>query len=125
LNISRIQLDFLMAKKHFALIELHSTEDQRVFLKAALQTTAQQNYVISINFTDNYPNEMPQVFVKAPLITDSPHRYKAGNICYLHQAVWNPGKHDITFVLARAAKWLNKYEVWKVTRIWPGAERHH
>jgi NTE family protein len=58
-------------------------------------------------------------------ISIGPHRYDAGNICYLHQSFWNPGRHDLTFVLARAAKWLNKYEVWKQTRIWPGAEIRH
>jgi hypothetical protein len=39
--------------------------------------------------------------------------------------MWNPGKHDLTFVLARTAKWLNKYEVFRITAKWPGAEMLH
>ena len=125
MNIERIQVEFLRAKEHFAAIELYPTSDQKIFVKAALQTAAQRHYVISIRFTDNYPNEMPKVFVDAPPIVTAPHRYNTGNICYLHHSFWNPGKHDIKFVLWKAAKWLNKYEVWKETRNWPGAEIKH
>ena len=125
MNIDRIRREFLSAREHFALIELHPTLDQKVFVKAALQTSTQRSYVISIRFTDNYPNKMPRVFVDAPAISVGPHRYDAGNICYLHQSFWNPGKHDLTFVIARAAKWLNKYEVWELTSLWPGAEIRH
>jgi hypothetical protein len=70
-----------------------------------------------------YPNRMPSVWVTKPLIRDrSPHRYNAGNICYLHPSMWNPGRHDLTFVLGRIAKWLNKYDIWCIRGQWPGAE---
>jgi hypothetical protein len=39
--------------------------------------------------------------------------------------MWNPGRHTLTFTIARAAKWLNKYEVWLATGQWPGAEMAH
>jgi hypothetical protein len=39
--------------------------------------------------------------------------------------MWNPGIHSLAFVLARAAKWLNKYDVWRVRGKWPGAEIRH
>ena len=56
---------------------------------------------------------MPRVFIDAPAITYAPHRYRPDNICYLHPSMWNPGAHNLTFVIGRAAKWLNKYEVWR------------
>ena len=85
-----------------------------------------RNYVLSIRFPDSYPNEMPRVFIDAPAITYAPHRYQTGNICYLHPSMWNPGAHNLTFVIARAAKWLNKFEVWRNNGgTWPGAEIRH
>lgn len=124
MDLRRIQREFAEAQKTFAMLELRPTTDGNVFAKIALQTGT-GTYVVSIRFPDNYPNEMPRVYIDAPTITTSPHRYNAGNICYLHPSVWNPGIHNLTFVIARAAKWLSKYEVWRVKGEWPGAEIRH
>ncbi len=124
MDVSRIQREFSDAQKTFAYLELHPTTDGKVYAKTALQTVAGM-YVLSIKFPESYPNEMPRVFVDAPAITNAPHRYNAGNICYLHPSMWNPGTHHLTFVIARAAKWLSKYEVWRSRGKWPGAEIKH
>jgi ubiquitin-protein ligase len=124
MNILRIQQEFSEAQKTFAYVELHPTADGNVFAKTALQTPASM-YVLSIKFPENYPNEMPRVYVDAPAITRAPHRYQQGNICFLHPSMWNPGTHHLTFVIARAAKWLNKYEIWRTRGVWPGAEIIH
>jgi ubiquitin-protein ligase len=123
-DISRIQREFSEAQRIFAFLELHPTTDGKVYAKTALQTPSQM-YVLSIKFPDNYPNEMPRVIVDAPTITNAPHRYQPGHICYLHPSMWNPGIHNLSFVIARAAKWLNKYEVWKTRGKWPGAQILH
>lgn len=125
MDINRIQREFARAQASFQYLELHPTNDGRVFARAALQTvplqdTAKQYYVLSIKFPDHYPIEMPRVYVDAPPLAYAPHRYRDGNICYLHPSMWNPGFHDLSFVLARAAKWLNKYEVWRRKGYWPG-----
>jgi len=39
--------------------------------------------------------------------------------------MWNPGIHNLTFVIARSAKWLNKFEIRKTKGKWPGAEIKH
>jgi ubiquitin-protein ligase len=124
MDIPRINREFNDAVKTFAMLELRPTADGNVFAKTALQTGA-STYVLSVKFPDSYPNEMPRVFVDAPALLASPHRYNAGNICYLHPSMWNPGIHNLTFVIARAAKWLSKYEVWRVKGTWPGAEIKH
>jgi len=124
MDIYRIQREFAEAQKTFAFVELHPTTDGKIFAKTALQTV-NSIYVLSIRFPDNYPNEMPRVYVDAPVITSAPHRYNGGYICYLHPSMWNPGTHHLTFVIARAAKWLSKYEVWRDGRGWPGAEIKH
>ncbi len=125
MDINRIRREFFEAQTTFALVELRPTADGRVYARTALQTLDGKHYVLSIRFPDNYPNEMPRVFVDAPAITSAPHRYQGGHICYLHPSMWNPGIHNLTFVIGRAAKWLNKYEVWRVSGVWPGAEIKH
>ncbi len=112
MDIGRIQREFLEAQKTFAYVELHPTSDGKVYARTALQTAGGM-YVLSIKFPEAYPNEMPRVFVDTPVITKAPHRYQTGNICFLHPSMWNPGVHNLTFVIARAAKWLNKYEIWR------------
>ncbi|MGY3353556.1 ubiquitin-protein ligase [Bradyrhizobium sp. GM0.4] len=124
MNLLRIQQEFADAQRSFAYVELHPTVDGKVFAKTALQTPSSM-YVLSIRFPDTYPNEMPRVYVDAPAITSAPHRYQQGNICYMHPTLWNPGRHNLEFVIARAAKWLNKYEVWRVKGEWPGAGLQH
>ncbi len=125
MDMNRIQRELAEAQKAFAYVELHPTIDGKVYAKTALQTPFQM-YVLSIRFPDSYPNEMPRVSVDAPVIPNAPHRYQGGSICYLHPTMWNPGVHGLSFVIWRAAKWLNKYEVWKRNGgKWPGAEIQH
>lgn len=125
MDINRVQREFMDAQRTFAYVELHPTGDGRVCVRTALQTPS-QTYVLSVRFPDSYPHEMPRVFVDTPPITMTPpHRYQNGNICYLHPSMWNPGIHNLSFVIARAAKWLNKYEVWKHQGRWPGAQIRH
>jgi ubiquitin-protein ligase len=127
MDIARIHREFADAERTFALVELHPTTDGKVFVRTALQTGNGKHYVLSIRFPNTYPNEMPRVYIDAPAITaNAPHRYQTGNLCYLHPSMWNPGTHHLTFVIGRAAKWLNKFEVWRNNGgTWPGAEIRH
>ena len=126
MDLARIQREFLEARTRFALVELRPTTNGKVYARTALQTSNGKQYVLSVRFPDSYPNEMPRVFVDAPAITNAPHRYQTGSICYMHPSMWNPGSHNLTFVIGRAAKWLNKYEVWLNNGgTWPGAEIKH
>ena len=124
MNVQRIYNEVNVAASHFALVEAHPTSDGGVFVKAGFQTSAGNAYFAKILFPD-YPYGMPRVYVTTPALQNSPHRYTDGHICYLHPSMWNPGRHDLTFVLGRVAKWLNKYEVWRVRGTWPGAEIRH
>jgi ubiquitin-protein ligase len=124
MDSARIQREFSEAQKTFSVLELRPTAEGTVYARTALQTGA-GTYVLSIRFPNAYPNEMPRVYIDAPVITSSPHRYQGGHICYLHPSMWNPGIHHLTFVIGRAAKWLSKYEVWRVRGAWPGAEIRH
>ena len=124
MDIQSIRWEVAQAATTFAFVEAHPTTDGGVFVKAALQTAVGNAYIASISFP-NYPYQMPRVSIIKPMLQASPHRYTDGNICFLHPNMWNPGCHNLTFVLARVAKWLNKYEVWRMTGNWPGAEIRH
>lgn len=124
MDIQRIRLEVIEAGRQFAYVEAHPTNSGGVFVKTAMQTSAGNTYIGSIRFP-NYPSVMPKVFITKPTLQVNSHVYKDGHICYLHPNMWNPGRHDLTFVLARVAKWLNKYEVWRETGQWPGAEVPH
>jgi ubiquitin-protein ligase len=126
MDIGRIHREFAEARRTFALVELYPTPDGNVFARTALQTVSGHSYVLSIRFPDSYPNQLPAIFIDAPAISYAPHRWPNGAICYMHPTLWNPGVHHLTFVIARAAKWLNKYEVWRGNGgTWPGAEMRH
>lgn len=126
MNLIRIRQDIAVAQQQFPTIESHVTSDGRPYVLAALQTTPGRLYTLAVQFTDLYPNEMPRVYVRKPsILATAPHRYREGNICFQHPSTWNPGRHDLCHVIARTAKWLNKYEVWLTTQTWPGAEIRH
>lgn len=124
MSLYRIQLEIRQAMEHFPNIESHPTMGGGLYIKAALQTSVGQMYIISVTFV-GYPSEMPKVMVITPAVTHSKHMYATRNICYMHPSVWNPAKHDLKFVLAQAAVWLNKHEVYKQKGVWPGRGLQH
>jgi len=125
MDITRIRSEVLQAATEFALVEAYTTINGDIYVKVGLQTSVGNAYIATINFP-NYPNRMPKVSITKPAMkSGTGHEYNDGTICYLHPNMWNPGRHNLTFVLKRVAKWLNKYEVWRVRDQWPGAEIRH
>lgn len=125
MDIQRIRAEVREATAAFGLVEVHPTTAGGISVKTAMQTSMGNMYAAIIQFP-NYPNQMPTVTITQPAIrAGCPHRYNTGAICYLHHNMWNPGRHNVTFVLARLAKWLNKYEVWSAKGYWPGAQQSH
>jgi hypothetical protein len=125
MDVNRIRLEVGQALRSFAYVEAHPTSEGGVFVKAALQTSVGNTYIVAIYFP-NYPSQMPKVYITKPTLpANTRHTYQGGSICYMHPNYWNPGRYDLTFVLARVAKWLNKFEVWRQTGVWPGAELVH
>lgn len=125
MDIARIRNEVGAAALTFPNVEVHPDGTGGVYVKALLQTSIVTVYFITVQFA-GYPHSMPKVFVTKPDLGGIyKHRYNTGNICYLHPNYWNPGVHDVKFVLGRAAKWLNKFEVYKATGRWPGAELAH
>lgn len=124
MSLARVRQDIASAQQHFDYVESHATGDGKLMALVALQTS-RQLYTLSFRFPENYPSGMPAVHVRQPALASSPHRYTDDTICYLHPSMWNPGRHDLTFAIARVAKWLSKYEVYRAKGHWPGAEIKH
>ncbi len=123
MNTGRVQQDIAAAQRKFDYVEAHRTIAGQPYALVALQT-ATRTYTLEITFT-GYPNQAPEVVVRKPTLAPSKHRYPDNRICYIHPSRWNPGLHDVEFVIARSAKWLHKYEVYRSTGRWPGAGIEH
>jgi ubiquitin-protein ligase len=125
LDIQRIRSEVAQAKLSFAHVEAYPTSSGGISVKAAFQTSAGNAYIVQVDFA-NYPTRPPQVQVLKPALrSNTVHRYTNGMVCYMLPAMWNPGRHNLTFVLWKIAKWLNKYEVWCNRGTWPGAGWAH
>ncbi|MXX62698.1 MAG: ubiquitin-conjugating enzyme E2 [Holophagales bacterium] len=124
MNLPRVRQEIAAAQHYFDYVEGHPTVEGGVMALIALETS-RSVYTMAVRFPESYPNGMPEVHVRTPPLESSPHRYAGSQICYLHPSMWNPGRHDLTFVIQRAAKWLAKYEVFRQTGRWPGAGIAH
>jgi len=126
MDLARIRKEIADAQREFSYIESHPTNDGRLYVLAALQTSQNKIYTLAVTFPDSYPNTQPSISIRKPTIrADAPHQYTNGTICYVLPTLWNPGRHTLTTAIMRAAKWLSKYEVWLVTGKWAGAEHRH
>ncbi len=124
MNVMRVRQEIAAAREYFDYVEGHPTAEGGVMALVALQTS-RDIYTLNVFFPEHYPSSMPEVRVRRPELERSPHRYMNDRICYLHHHMWNPGRHNLTFVIQRSAKWLAKYEVFRQTRQWPGASIDH
>lgn len=124
MDVQRIRREIQQAMEQFPNIEIHTTIDGSIFIKALLKTSVGQMYVISVTFA-GYAAEIPRVTVLSPTVKHNEHIYTGRHICFMHPSLWNPAKHDLVYVLAQSAVWLNKHEVYKQTGIWPGPALAH
>ncbi len=85
-----------------------------------LSTNLGNEYGIFIEVSERYPYDCPRVFARGWTIRDGcPHRYSPQRLCIMQPNHWS-SRFTLAFVVAKAALWLNKYEVWCQTGTWPG-----
>jgi hypothetical protein len=65
MNVQRIRSEIQQTMQHFPNIETYATTDGGLYIKAALQTSIGQLYVLAVTFV-GYPSEMPKVTVITP-----------------------------------------------------------
>ncbi|MBI4222945.1 MAG: type II toxin-antitoxin system Phd/YefM family antitoxin [Planctomycetes bacterium] len=83
------------------------------------ETVERDELTLKIILPHGYPNVAPKTYV-SPIITDTPHRWQDGALCIFGAMTnWNPGKHNVAFVLTLARKWLASYSEWRKKGVWP------
>ncbi len=84
-----------------------------------LEEIGSEKITIKIVLPHGYPSIAPKIYAD-PLKDNAPHRWQDGSLCILGaMASWNPGKHNIAFVLDLSRKWLDHYCKWKSSGKWP------
>ena len=85
-----------------------------------LTTNLGNDYGIFVEVPEQYPYDCPRVFARGWTIQDGcPHRYSPQQLCIMQSNHWS-SQFTLAFVVAKAAFWLNKYDVWRETGTWPG-----
>ena len=77
---------------------------------------------IKVVLPHGYPNVVPRVYA-SPIKEGTPHRWRDGSLCIFGAiANWNPGEHDVLYVMKLVREWLSCYKQWKNTGTWGGGE---
>jgi hypothetical protein len=74
----------------------------------------------------NYPYALPKVCPNGWTIhPEAPHKFNDGSICIMRSDQWRQ-QFTVALVVAKAAIWLGKYEIWKRNgHKWPGLGQVH
>lgn len=103
------------SNEHFRVAISKDRELQFNFKEYSLETVV----TVTVTLPHGYPNRAPVVSAE-PIEVGCPHRWPDGTLCiYGAMAVWNPGKHDVTHVVAQFRRWIQHYSVWRQTGAWP------
>ena len=109
----------------FSGFSFYGSNGQITSVKGTLYTSYGNSYFIRIAIPENYPYTMPTVSLpNHSLEAYCPHRFTSENICLMKSDQWSSAL-SIAFLIAKAAKWLHKYDYWKRKGEWPGREQEH
>ncbi len=110
------ELDQLRQIGEKPLLTFSNRNELEILFKEAVD---KYEITLKIVLPHGYPNNAPKIYA-SPIIDDAPHRWQDGALCIFGaMANWNPGKHNITSVLALARKWLTGYGEWREKGSWP------
>lgn len=97
------------------------TDDNELELQFRREGAA-RDITLTVRLPHGYPNASPKVYA-SPVPDGAPHRWQDGSLCIFGAtAIWNPGQHDVPYVLKHARKWVQGLEAWKASGAWPGGE---
>ena len=119
-----IETDIRKAMEHFSLLERSGLREVKVALQGP-----EWPAVMRISLA-TYPVRCPPIFVTSPELPphtpdQGDHRFSRQQICYMKPDMWDPVRHNLVFAIARAAKWLAKWQVREKTGRWPGEGHPH
>jgi ubiquitin-protein ligase len=100
-----------------------SPDDAWAIVTGTLNTFTGRGYDIWITLPERYPHSLPVVYANGWKPIRNPHMYTDGTLCVMRPGQWS-SFFSAASVVAKAAIWLNKYEIWIDRKIWPGPEQH-
>lgn len=99
-----------------------------VAAEGAVETQNGNSYALRIEL-NNYPFSLPKIRPKPgsgwAIHPSAPHQFNDGTMCIMRSDQWR--RHfTVALVIAKAAIWLAKYEIWKRNgHFWPGLGQKH
>ena len=125
----RLQEEIRIVNQHFVGFTMRSSADPgvRALVTGELETFKHTRYGIMVVAPREYPHALPVVLPMGWVPRRNPHMLSSNGepvaLCLMKASQWNAAM-SLAFVIAKAALWLNKYEVWCDRGIWPGREQH-
>ena len=109
----------------FPSVALLGANGQVTAAEGVLETQYSNSYGVRV-VLEEFPDALPRVFPKGwavhPNVT---HKFNDGSICIMKSIQWRRN-FTVALVVAKAAIWLGKYEMWKRNgHTWPGLEQRH
>ena len=99
--------------------------DHKLFWEGIV-TTEKSVYQLEIRYTECFPSDPPDVYVKSPeLPRNTPHLWDNQKLSlfdpwYAKKAgYYNPGTTTAATMRVHAINWLLAFEVWRAIGIWP------
>lgn len=109
------ELDELRKRGEKPLLAFSDSKELEIIFK---ETGNECEITLTILLPHGYPNNAPKIYA-SPIVNNAPHRWQDGALCIFGVMTnWNPGKHNISSVLALARKWLSNYNEWQKKGGW-------
>jgi len=125
LSRPRMAVENEKMKRAFPGMRFYGTDGNITSVQGYLKTSDGNSYYIKIEVPSNYPYVMPTVTLpNTTIAAGCPHRYNTGNLCIMKSEQWS-SSYSLAFMVAKAALWINKYDIWKRKGSWPGKEQQH
>lgn len=102
----------------------HGSQDTVSHIKGILTTKRGTLYIVQVNIPAGYPYHLPKITLPGHAFTPRcPHLYNDGSLCLMMNDQWT-STLSLSFVIAKTAVWLDKYEYWDNFGVWPGPSQH-
>ncbi len=106
--------------------------ERRLFWKMTFQIKFDDRIIdciVQIFYPEkDYPAAAPRAYVIKPNVSESPHKYKEGNICLFHPRYkshgWDPSSSTAVSIATWSIDWLLAHLTWKNTGRWPGKQHN-
>lgn len=127
LGRSRWAVEREKLKSQFPGFRFYTLDERVSSVKGNLTTNYGNTYFVNIKIPEDYPYVLPDIELPYhSTASGCPHRYTGDRICVMRSAQWSASL-SLAFLVAKAAIWLNKYDLWKNKgkRRWPGRGQSH